>query len=88
MDELGAPTLPMIPKLFEGVSHADNPDYHTGAGYNGPFEPDLDRLFVAPARYALVAYATLIEVGRMAKSKRARPGRPFNAAPTTRSTTS
>jgi transketolase len=63
---LGAPTLPMIPKPFEGVPSADNPDYHTGAGYNGPFEPDLDRLFIAPAHYALVAYATLIEVGRMA----------------------
>lgn len=63
---LGAPTLPMIPKPFEGVPHANNPDYHTGAGYNGPFEPDLDRLFIAPAHYALVAYATLIEVGRMA----------------------
>ena len=63
---LGAPTLPMIPKDFAGVPHVDNPDYHTGAGYNGPAAPDLDRLFIAPAHYALVAYATLIEVGRMA----------------------
>jgi transketolase len=64
--KLGDPTLPMIPKPFEGVPSADNPDYHTGAGYNGPFEPQYDRLFIAPAHYALVAYATLIEVGRMA----------------------
>lgn len=63
---LGEPTLPMIPKPFAGVPSADNPDYHTGAGYNGPFEPEFDRLFIAPAHYALVAYATLIEVGRMA----------------------
>ncbi len=63
---LGDPTLPMIPKPFEGVPSADNPDYHTGAGYNGPFTPVHDRLFIAPAHYALVAYATLIEVGRMA----------------------
>ena len=63
---LGEPTLPMIPKPFEGVPSASNPDYHTGAGYNGPFEPQYDRLFIAPAHYALVAYATLIEVGRMA----------------------
>ena len=63
---LGAPTLPMIPKDFAGVPHVDNPDYHTGAGYNGPAAPELDRLFIAPAHYALVAYATLIEVGRMA----------------------
>ena len=63
---LGEPTLPMIPKPFGGVPSAENKDYHTGAGYNGPFEPDYDRLFIAPAHYALVAYATLIEVGRMA----------------------
>lgn len=63
---LGAPTLPMIPKLFAGVPSASNPDYHTGAGYNGPATPEHDRLFIAPAHYALVAYATLVEVGRMA----------------------
>lgn len=63
---LGAPTLPMIPKLFAGVPSASNPDYHTGAGYNGPAAPEYDRLFIAPAHYALVAYATLVEVGRMA----------------------
>lgn len=64
--QLGAPTLPMVPKPFGGVPSASNPTYHTGAGYNGPALPDLDRLFIAPAHYALVAYATLIEVGRMA----------------------
>ncbi len=63
---LGAPTLPMIPAPFGGVPSADNPDYHTGAGYNGPAAPEYDRLFIAPAHYALVAYATLIETGRMA----------------------
>ena len=63
---LGPSTLPMIPKPFAGVPSASNPDYHTGAGYNGPATPEYDRLFIAPAHYALVAYATLIEVGRMA----------------------
>ena len=63
---LGPPTLPMIPPPFGGVPSADNPDYRTGAGYNGPAAPEYDRLFIAPAHYALVAYATLIEVGRMA----------------------
>lgn len=63
---LGPPTLPMIPKPFGGVPSAENRDYHTGAGYNGPAAPEFDRLFIAPAHYALVAYATLIEVGRMA----------------------
>ena len=63
---LGDPTLPMIPKPFAGVPSPDNSGYHTGAGYNGPATPEFDRLFIAPAHYALVAYATLIEVGRMA----------------------
>ena len=63
---LGAPTLPMVPKPFGGVPSANNPTYHTGAGYNGPPSSHNDRLFIAPAHYALVAYATLIEVGRMA----------------------
>ena len=63
---LGEPTLPMVPKPFTGVPSATNVSYHTGAGYNGPAEPIYDRLIIAPAHYALVAYATLIEVGRMA----------------------
>jgi transketolase len=62
---LGEPVLPAVPRPFAGVPSADNPDYVTGAGYNGPFEPQYDRLFIAPAHYALVAYATLIETGRM-----------------------
>lgn len=63
---LGDPTLPLIPKPFAGVPSAKNKSYKTGAGYNGPAEPNYDRLFIAPAHYALVAYATLIEVGRLA----------------------
>lgn len=63
---LGPPTLPMIPPPFGGVPSAANPGYVTGAGYNGPASPEFDRLFIAPAHYALVAYATLVEVGRMA----------------------
>ncbi|EKE43215.1 putative transketolase alpha subunit protein [Oceaniovalibus guishaninsula JLT2003] len=63
---LGPPTLPMIPEPFGGVPSADNAGYRTGAGYNGPAAPQYDRLFIAPAHYALVAYATLIETGRMA----------------------
>ncbi|PCJ84128.1 MAG: transketolase [Hyphomicrobiales bacterium] len=62
---LGDPTLPMIPPPFGGVPSASNIDYVTGAGYNGPVAPQFDRLFIAPAHYALVAYATLIEMGRM-----------------------
>lgn len=62
---LGPSTMPMIPEPFAGVPSPDNPGYHTGAGYNGPAAPEYDRLFIAPAHYALVAYATLIEMGRM-----------------------
>lgn len=63
---LGPSIMPMIPRPFAGVPSAQNPDYVTGAGYNGPSAPEYDRLFIAPAHYALVAYACLIEVGRMA----------------------
>lgn len=63
---LGPSTMPVIPPPFGGVPSASNPGYVTGAGYNGPFTPDYDRLFIAPAHYALVAYACLIETGRMA----------------------
>lgn len=63
---LGPSTMPMVPPPFGGVPSATNTDYRTGAGYNGPFDAVHDRLFIAPAHYALVAYACLIEVGRMA----------------------
>lgn len=63
---LGPSTLPLIPAPFAGVPSAANLGYVTGAGYNGPFDAMHDRLFIAPAHYALVAYACLIEVGRMA----------------------
>lgn len=63
---LGPSRAPMIPPPFPGVPGPDNPNYFTGAGYNGPRAPHLDRFFFSPAHYALVLYATLIEVGRMA----------------------
>lgn len=63
---LGASGAPMVPGAFAGVPRADNDRYLTGAAYNGPHAPALDRFFVSPAHYALVLYAALIEVGRMA----------------------
>ena len=63
---LGAPTLPMAPQPFRGTPSAHNHNYVTGAGYNGPQGAEYDRLFITPAHYAMVAYATLIEVERMA----------------------
>ncbi len=63
---LGPSAGPAIPEPFPGVPGPDNDRYFTGAAYNGPHEPDLDRFFLSPAQYALVLYAVLIETGRMA----------------------
>lgn len=62
---LGPSQAPMIPRPFPGVPGANNPDAFTGALYNGPTAPHLDRFFFSPAHYGLALYATLIEVGRM-----------------------
>ena len=62
---LGASVGPSIPAPFPGVPGADNKDYFTGAAYNGPHRPELDRLFFSPVHYALVLYAALIETGRL-----------------------
>jgi transketolase len=63
---LGRIDAPLVPKPFPGVPGPDNPDYFTGAAFNGPGK-DKDRFFLSPAQYALVLYATLIETGRMAE---------------------
>jgi len=63
---LGTIDVPLVPKPFPGVPGPNNPDYFTGAAFNGPGE-DHDRFFLSPAQYALVLYATLIETGRMAE---------------------
>lgn len=63
---LGPSEAPLLPPAFSGVPGADHPDAFTGARYNGSRGPSLDRFFLSPAHYALVLYAALIEVGRMA----------------------
>lgn len=63
---LGPSVAPMIPEPFPGVPSKENKRYFTGAAYNGPRAPHLDRFYMSPAHYGLVLYATLIEVGRMA----------------------
>jgi transketolase len=63
---LGPSTEPLVPPPFAGVPGAVNPDYASGAGYNGPGTPAFDRFFLSPAHYALVLYSVLIETGRMA----------------------
>lgn len=57
---------PMIPPPFPGVPGQNNPGYFTGYLYNGPKAPHLDRFYISPVQYALVLYAALVEVGRMA----------------------
>ena len=63
---LGKINTPLVPLPFPGVPAPDNPDYFTGASFNGPGE-HFDRFFLSPAQYALVLYATLVETGRMAE---------------------
>ncbi|OKL45180.1 transketolase [Pseudovibrio exalbescens] len=63
---LGPSIAPEIPAPFGGVPAPDNPNSFTGAGYHGEFASHYDRFIISPAHYALVIYAALIEVGRMA----------------------
>ena len=63
---LGPSEAPMVPPPFPGVPGPKNQAYFTGAAYNGPRAPHLDRFYLSPAHYALVLYTTLIEIGRMA----------------------
>ncbi len=64
--KLGPSAAPLIPPPFPGVPGLHNTGYLTGAAYNGPQQPDLDRFILSPSHYALVLYTTLVEVGRMA----------------------
>jgi transketolase len=62
---LGPSQGPMVAEPFVGTPRPGR-ERRTGAVYNGPEAPDLDRFVFSPAHYALVLYATLIEVGRLA----------------------
>jgi transketolase len=62
---LGPSIAPPVPAPFAGPPGATNPRADSGAGYNGPRGPELDRFFFSPAHYALVLYATLVETGRL-----------------------
>ncbi|MFH1923172.1 MAG: 1-deoxy-D-xylulose-5-phosphate synthase N-terminal domain-containing protein [Planctomycetota bacterium] len=62
---LGASEGPLIPRPFSGVPGPSNPASFTGAEYNGPKAPHLDRFIFSPVHYALVLYCLLIEVGRL-----------------------
>ena len=62
---LGPSAAPEMPTPFAGVPGPGRPAV-TGAAYNGPRTPEGDRFYMSPVHYALVLYATLVEVGRMA----------------------
>lgn len=62
---LGPSEGPKTPRPFAGVPGRDNPHSFTGAEYNGPKAPDLDRFIFSPVHYALVLYSVLIEVERL-----------------------
>lgn len=62
---LGPSEGPADPLPFPGVPGKDNPDSFTGAGYNGPHLPELDRFVFSPVHYALVLYSLLIELERL-----------------------
>ncbi len=62
--QLGPSEGPLEPRRFDRVPGPGVP-FITGAEYNGARHPDTDRFIFSPAHYALVLYATLIEVGRL-----------------------
>ncbi|MBC9784129.1 transketolase [Heliobacterium chlorum] len=62
---VGPVERPLVPPPFPGVPGPNNPNSFTGAIFNGPKAPHLDRFILSPAQYALVVYAALIELGRM-----------------------
>ena len=64
--ELGPVEGPARPGAFPGVPGPDNPTFRSGGRFNGAPAPERDRFIFSPAHYALVLYATLIEVGRLA----------------------
>lgn len=63
---LGPSEGPLVPPPFQGVPGPGRSP-QSGGVYNGAKAPDLDRFVFSPAHYALVLYATLIEVGRLSE---------------------
>lgn len=65
--KLGESKAPLIPPDLHADSQKSKPIDFRGADYNGPSEAPYDRFFVSPGHYALVLYATLVEVGRLSE---------------------
>jgi len=62
---IGPSLAPLFPPPFAGVPGPNNLHAFTGSEYNGAKSSAFDRFIMSPVHYALVLYATLVEVGRM-----------------------
>lgn len=58
---------PLAPPPFIAVPGPGLPRV-SGADFHGSKQPELDRLIISPAHYALVVYSALIEAGRLDES--------------------
>ena len=56
---------PLLPGPFPGVP-GPGKGLSPGTAFHGPREPHYDRFILSPSQYALILYAALVEVGRMA----------------------
>jgi transketolase len=57
---------PLLPRPFPGVPGPNNRGLSPGTAFHGPRAPHYDRFILSPSQYALILYAALVEVGRMA----------------------
>ncbi len=60
------PVEPLLPGPFPGVPGPSNRGLSPGAAFHGPRTAYYDRFILSPSQYALILYAALVEVGRMA----------------------
>ena len=56
----------LLPGPFLGVPGPQNRGLSPGTAFHGPRAPHYDRFILSPSQYALILYAALVEVGRMA----------------------
>jgi transketolase len=57
---------PIMPGPFPGVPGSTVRGLSPGTAFHGPRAPHFDRFILSPSQYALILYAALVEVGRMA----------------------
>ncbi len=60
------PVGPLLPGPFPGVPGPSNRGLSPGTAFHGPRASHYDRFILSPSQYALILYAALVEVGRMA----------------------